>query len=362
MEQTTKTSIFLESKSSLKEKLTHWGLPSFRSTQLGEWLFDKRVCESKRIKNLPKNLIEKLTETFSWDLPEVVSRLDSADGSTKLLLKGEKGQVFETVILRYESRISVCLSSQVGCKRACTFCQTGKLGFFRNLKADEIIGQFLIAEKIVQEEERHISNMVFMGMGEPFDNFDEVVKALKAFTSKEAYGFSPRKITVSTVGIPEKIVALAHAVPTRLALSLHVASNEERTKLMPTNRRYPIEALKESLLEYQKISTQRITIEYLLIEGVNNSLVHAKKLVKFLDKLKAKVNLIPYNSHPGMPWQRPSTESIENFQRYLTSKKIPSPVRYSKGLDISGACGQLAAKQEDSLTAIPKRKNVILAS
>lgn len=359
MKEPQKPSIFLETSSSLEESLKSLGCPKFRATQLSGWLFEKRVSKPEELKNLPKNLVEQLKEHYSWDLPEVVSKLDSEDGSTKLLLKGAKNQIFETVILRYESRVSLCVSSQVGCKRACNFCQTGKLGFFRNLAPEEIVGQFLVAENILQKESKRITHMVFMGMGEPFDNFPSLITALKAFTGKEAYALSPRRITVSTVGIPDKMVELAKLVPTRLALSLHVASDEERTKLMPINRYHPLETLKKALLEYQKISTQRITIEYLLIEGVNNSLAHAKKLVKFLDRLKAKVNLIPYNSHPGMPWQRPSTESIEAFQNYLSKRGIPSPVRYSKGLDVSGACGQLAAKSIDKLLDKPERKNVV---
>ena len=354
-----KSSLFLETRESLEAKLAEWNFPKFRARQLEEWIFSKRATEPGELKNLPKDLVEKLSDQFSWTLPTVISKISSEDGSTKLLLKGEKDQVFEAVILRYESRTSLCISSQVGCKRACTFCQTGKLGFFRNLKAYEIVGQFLVAEKILKDEGRRLTNMVFMGMGEPLDNFKELQVALKSLTSQKSYGFSPRKITVSTVGIPEKIVELAKTVPTRLALSLHVACDEARTKLMPTNRQYPLESLKKSLLEYQKLSSHKITIEYLLIEGVNNQTHHAKALVKFLDRLKAKVNLIPYNSHPGMPFERPTTESVEAFQSYLVKRKIPSPVRYSKGLDVSAACGQLAAKSIENLQEVPKRKNVI---
>lgn len=354
-----KNSIFLENSSTLKEQFKALGIPRFRADQVCDWLFDKRVCRLEQLKNLPQKLKTMLEEHYSWKLPKVVSRIEGSDGSTKLLVKGEKDQLFETVILRYENRISLCLSSQVGCKRACNFCQTGKLGFFRNLKAYEIVAQFLLAQEIVATEGKKITHMVFMGMGEPFDNFPEVIKALKAFTGEEAYGMSPRRITVSTVGIPEKIIELAKTVPTRLALSLHVACDEERTKLMPVNRRHPLESLKHALLEYQKVSTQKITIEYLLIKDLNDQITHAKKLVRFLDRIKAKVNLIPFNSHPGMPYQRPETEDIEAFQAYLVKRHIPAPVRYSKGLDISGACGQLAAKSLDLLQQVPARKNVI---
>ena len=361
MNEPKKPSIFLETSSTLEASLKELGFPKFRASQLSDWLFTKRVSSLNELKNLPKDLIEILKSQYSWELPEVISKLDSKDGSTKLLLKGEKNQIFEAVILRYEARVSLCVSSQVGCKRACTFCQTGKLGFFRNLNPEEIVGQFLIADSIVKLEGKKITHMVFMGMGEPFDNFPFLITALKALTGQEAYSLSPRRITVSTVGIPDKIIELAKIVPTRLALSLHVASDEERTKLMPINRYFPLESLKKALLEYQKISSQRITIEYLLIEGINNSITHAKQLVRFLDRLKAKVNLIPYNSHPGMPWERPNVESIEAFQAYLSKRGIPSPVRYSKGLDVSGACGQLAAKSFDQLLEKPERKNVVNA-
>lgn len=354
-----KESIFLQNQEKFEQQFSAWKIPQYRARQLSHWLFTKRVSEPNQLLNIPKALKEKLVSHYSWKLPTIISKLDSPDGSTKLLLQGEKDQLFEAVILRYESRTSLCLSSQVGCKRACNFCQTGKLGFFRNLKAYEIVSQFLLAQEIVNKEEKNITHMVFMGMGEPFDNFKELVRALKCFTDKSSYALSPRRITVSTVGIPEKIIELAQTVPTRLALSLHVACDKERTKLMPINKQFPLETLKKSLLEYQKISTQKITIEYLLIENLNDSISHAKKLVKFLDKLKAKVNLIPYNSHPGMDWQRPSQENIEAFQAYLVNKKIPAPIRYSKGLDVSGACGQLAAKSITNLEDFPRRKNVI---
>ena len=235
----TKPSIFLTNKKTLTEQLKTWGFPKFRAAQICDWLFNKKALRVEQFANLPKNLKDKLQEEYSWDLPKVVSRIEGKDGSTKLLIKGEKDQLFETVILRYENRISLCLSSQVGCKRACNFCQTGKLGFFRNLKAYEIVAQYLLAQEIVAAEGKNISHMVFMGMGEPFDNFKEVSQALKIFTSEESHHMSPRRITVSTVGIPEKIIELAQTVPTRLALSLHVACDEERTKLMPINRRYP---------------------------------------------------------------------------------------------------------------------------
>lgn len=356
-----KRPLFLETRTSLEKTLLDWGYPKFRANQVNDWIFLKKATNLAELKNLPKDLLDKLGSHFSWELPKVISKLDSSDGSTKLLLKGEKDQAFEAVILRYENRTSLCVSSQVGCKRACTFCQTGKLGYFRNLKAYEIVGQFLLANQILKAEGRKVTHMVFMGMGEPLDNFVELVAALKAFTKEESYQFSPRKITVSTVGIPEKIVELAKTVPTRLALSLHVALDEERTKLMPVNRRHPLSQLKESLLEYQKLSAHRITIEYLLIEGINNETRHAKALVRFLDRVKAKVNLIPYNTHPGMPFERPTNESVEAFQAYLVKRKIPSPIRYSKGLDVSGACGQLAAKSFENLQEAPKRKNVISA-
>jgi 23S rRNA (adenine2503-C2)-methyltransferase len=293
------------------------------------------------------------------ELPEVVSALNSKDGSTKLLLKTPTGQYIESVILRYEGRVSLCVSSQVGCKMACSFCQTGKLGFFRHLTTHEIIAQYLIAARMVRDEGRRLSHVVFMGMGEPLDNYDNVVKSVNMLVSPDGFGLSARHVTVSTSGIVPKIRDLAKDARCALAVSLHAARDDLRQDIMPINRKWPLSELKAALLDYQRETGDKITFEYILIRDKNCGLREAKDLMKFLHGFKAKVNLIPFNAHPGMPFDRPSDDEIRAFQVYLAERSIAAPVRYSKGLDVSGACGQLAAKTQESIHLAPARKNVL---
>ncbi len=307
--------------------------------------------------NLPKNLREILNNEFDWQLPHVIERVDSEDGASKLLMRGQRDQVVEAVILRYENRTSLCVSSQVGCKLSCSFCQTGKLGFFRHLSASEIVGQFCLAQEIVAAEGRNISHIVFMGMGEPLDNFDNVIKAVNLFI--EDYGMSSKKVTLSTSGIVPRIEQLPEVTTASLALSLHACRDELRSEMMPINRKYPLARLKESLIHYQQQTGAKITFEYILIKDLNCGRREAKELVKFAHGLKVKINLIPFNSHPGLAYQRPDTADIRAFQSYLTERSFAAPVRYSLGLEASAACGQLAAKNRLSLQNIPKRQSVL---
>ena len=340
------------------------GEKKFRAEQIQIWIKQKFVSDPEKMSNLGKNLQTKLLESFDWALPEAVDSLQSEDGSTKLLFKNSFGQKFESVILRYENRISLCVSSQVGCKLACTFCQTGKLGFFKNLTAGEILGQYYAASKIVRAETNEnnlhrISHVVYMGMGEPLDNYPAVLTSLKMLVGKDEFGLSWRHVTISTSGIAAKIPVLAEDVRVSLAVSLHAPRDELRSELMPINRKYPLEILKDSLKQYQDKTGDIITFEYILIKDKNCGLREAKELVGFLHGMKCKVNLIPFNAHPGLPHERPSPDEIRNFQKYLTERHIPAPVRYSKGLDVSAACGQLAAKTEASLMESPKRLSVV---
>jgi 23S rRNA (adenine2503-C2)-methyltransferase len=335
------------------------GEPKFRGQQVADWIFKFFATSPDEFTNLNRSLRGKLAEQLDWALPEVVSALNSADGSTKLLLKTSNGQLIESVVLRYEGRVSLCVSSQVGCKMACSFCQTGKLGFFRNLSAHEIIAQYLIAAKLVRAEGRRLSHVVFMGMGEPLDNYSNVIKAVQLLTSADGYGLSHKHVTISTSGIAPKIRDLATDARCTLAVSLHAAQDQLRQELMPINRKWDLSQLKDSLLYYQQTTGNKITFEYIMIKDKNCGLRDAKDLVKFLHGFRAKVNLIPFNAHPGLPHARPSDDDIRAFQVYLAERSIAAPVRYSKGLDVSGACGQLAAKTMDTLHLVPARKNVI---
>jgi 23S rRNA (adenine2503-C2)-methyltransferase len=342
-------SSFLESQS----------VPKFRSNQVADWVFKHFTKSTAEMTNVSKDLRAILDSQFDWTLPEIVSALDSKDGSTKLLLKTTSGQFIESVILRYEGRVSLCVSSQVGCKMACSFCQTGKLGFFRHLTTHEIIAQYLIAARIVRDEGRRLSHVVFMGMGEPLDNYDNVLKSVQMLVSPDGFGLSARHVTVSTSGIVPKIRDLAKDARCALAVSLHASRDELRQEIMPINRKWDLADLKTALLEYQRETGDKITFEYIMIKDKNCGLREAKELVKFLHGFRAKVNLIPFNAHPGLPYQRPTDDEIRAFQVYLAERSIAAPVRYSKGLDVSGACGQLAAKTQDSLHLAPRRKSVI---
>jgi 23S rRNA (adenine2503-C2)-methyltransferase len=322
----------------------------YRFKQLEHWLYEKRCVNVDEMSNISKDLREKLRPLLPS--PTVHERIDAPDGSTKLLL-GSGKFLMETVILRYKERTSLCISTQVGCKLACRFCQTGKLGFFKNLTVHDIMMQFYLSQAIVAEEGRKISHVVFMGMGEPLDNYTTSIAVANLLT--ERIGISAKNVTISTSGIAPKIIQMAHDTRASLALSLHSADPEKRTELMPINQRHSLDELKQALLYYQKQTGKMITLEYILIDNVNTSALDAKKLVKYVHGLRVKVNLIPFNAHPGMPYQRPSPETIRSFQAHLSQRSIPSPVRYSLGLDISAACGQLAAKNQHMLHDVPSR-------
>ncbi|MEY4630882.1 MAG: hypothetical protein RIQ81_1002 [Pseudomonadota bacterium] len=359
---TTKPHALALDLSQLTELLKSWGEPSYRAGQILKWIYPGKCVDPANMSNLPASLRQKLADGIDWSMPEIHSSLASEDGSTKLLLKTTTGQFMEAVILRYDNRTSLCVSSQVGCKLACSFCQTGKLGFFRHLHAHEILAQYLVASQITQSESRRISHVVFMGMGEPLDNYVNVVNAVKTLLRPEeqfGFGLSNRHVTVSTSGLAPRIVELARDVKCALALSLHAARDELRTELMPVNRKYPLDQLKAALKTWQEVTGNKVTLEYILIKDKNCGSREAKELVKFIHGLRAKVNLIPFNAHPGLPFDRPADDDIRNFQKHLAERSIPAPVRYSKGLDVSAACGQLAAKQIENLRSTPNRKSVV---
>lgn len=350
------------SKSEYRELFKAWGLPKFRADQVAHWIYKAAVHDPEQMSNLNKELRQELFLKIDWSLPEILSQLTSADGSTKLLLKGQKGHVIESVILRYEGRTSLCVSSQVGCKLACDFCQTGKLGFVRHLDRSEILAQLFIANQILKAEGLRVSHVVFMGMGEPLDNYENAVGAANLMMEEDGFFLSARHVTLSTSGLAPQIEKLATDTRASLALSLHAARDELRSELMPINRRYDLERLKSALVHYQKTTGRKITIEYILIKDRNCGIREAKDLVRFLHGLRTKVNLIPFNAHPGLPFQRPSDEEIRAFQKHLADRSIPAPVRYSKGLEVSAACGQLAAKHAETLHLKPERKHLVTAA
>lgn len=281
------------------------------------------------------------------------SHLVSQDKSEKFLLETADKLLIEMVLMPHDKRTTLCISCQVGCKMGCTFCQTGKMGFKRNLTSGEIVAQLFIANHALASRGK-VTNVVFMGMGEPLDNYDEVVKACSLMISPSGFGLSKSRVTISTSGLIPAIKRLGVDLPVRLAISLHSADEEKRSRMMPINRTYSLKELKQTLLEYPAPARYGITFEYVMIEGVNDTIEDAKKLVTYLHGLKAKVNLIPVNHFPGVQMKASSSERLNTFQSYLSTRSIPAPIRYSRGQDISGGCGQLAAKREGEIDMDPR--------
>lgn len=342
------------------EEWSAWALtqkaPKFVAKQIMGWIYQKKVTSPDLFTNLPLSLREQLAKDFSFAFPEITSRLISQDGSEKLLLKTPDGLLLEMVIMPYENRSTLCLSCQVGCKMGCTFCQTGRMGLTRNLSSGEILTQVLLADQLLKESDpqARITNVVFMGMGEPLDNYEQVVKACKVMIDPDSLGLSKQRVTISTSGLIPEIERLGKDLPVRLAISLHSANSKKRSEMMPVNRKYPLDQLKKVLLAYPAPARLGITFEYVMIEGVNDTAEDAKLLVNFLHGINAKVNLIPINHFPGMDMEASSAARIKSFQKYLTDRYIPAPIRYSRGQDISGGCGQLAAKAKEELHLDPR--------
>ena len=330
------------------------GYPAFVAKQIREWIFSKGVCDPDGFTNISKAARERLKEEFDWSLPEIDTVLSSEDASEKILFRTRDRLFAECVLMPSDKRVTLCISSQVGCRWGCTFCQTGRMGLTRSLSSGEILAQVILANQRLPDD-RKVSNVVFMGMGEPLDNFDAVVESCKTLTDPALFGLSKHRVTVSTVGLVPEIERLGKEVAVSLAISLHSADNDHRASMMPVCRTYPLDVLKQALLDYPVQTRHGITFEYVMIHGENDSIAHAKKLVKFLHGLKAKVNLIPMNAHPGNPMQASEEAELRAFQKYLSDRSIPAPVRYSRGQDVSAACGQLATKRQSELDLEPHK-------
>jgi 23S rRNA (adenine2503-C2)-methyltransferase len=332
------------------------GEPPYRARQLWGWVWQKGVFEFERMSNISKSFRAVLPEHFTITLPRTRSVQESADGTIKFLLAMGDDALIETVLIPDENRYTQCLSSQVGCPLACTFCSTGRMGFERNLRPGEILGQVLFAREHLRTHYpgRELKNLVFMGMGEPLLNWKHVHTALEILNDPLGLGFSPRRITVSTIGRPRELLELGRSGLASLAVSLHAPTQELRERIMPRAAEFPLDQLVETLKEYPLKPRQRITIEYLLLAGVNDSLDHARGLIRLLNPLRYKINLIAYNTCPGSPYQSPEPKKILDFEQYLWSKGVTATLRKSKGQDISAACGQLKTDQTVAQPALPR--------
>jgi 23S rRNA (adenine2503-C2)-methyltransferase len=335
------------SPAELTEVLLPLGQPRHRGMQLAKWMYFRTASSFEQMTDLPLALRKELGERYSLGAGVPANHQRSPDGTEKLLFR-DGDDVWEAVLMRDRDRRTVCVSTQSGCALGCAFCATAKLGLLRNLTPGEIIAQIITVGRLLPKGER-VTNVVFMGMGEPLHNFENVKKALAIIGAEWGLNLSLRRTTVSTVGLVPQIHQWAEErIKAKLAISLIAADDELRSELMPINRKYPLAELKEAALHVAEATGRRITFEYILMGGVNDSIAHAKKLVKFIDGIPCKINLIRFHPNEGSPYRRPTEEKVTAFRDYLYPRCPAVNVRKSFGVDIDAACGQLAGRSNKS--------------
>ncbi len=342
-----------------KEELSEVIKPAFRAKQIYNWIYHKYADSFEEMKNIPKEMREKLDEEYTLTPLKTVMVQNSKDGSRKYLFELHDKHTVESVLLlmrekeyhedgsvKHQERYTVCISSQVGCKVGCAFCLTAKGGFMRNLSAGEIVEQVRMIKKDNKIDANRRVNIVFMGMGEPLDNLTEVAKAVKIFADPEGMAIATHRQTISTSGLSTKIERLGKMeLGVNLAISLHAVDDDLRQQLMPINKAYNIESIITAVKNFPVNDRKRVMFEYLVIKDVNDDISAAKKLLSLLDGIKAKVNLIYFNPCGGTEFKRPSEKDMKEFQEYLTKRGLHCTIRESKGLDISAACGQLREQE-----------------
>jgi 23S rRNA (adenine2503-C2)-methyltransferase len=329
----------------LQDYLKKFGKEKFRAQQIYKWVYESRVANIEEMTNLSKDFRSELKNILTFDMPPVIKHLVSVDGTQKFLFDVKDGNTVEAVVIPSDDRLTLCISSEIGCNMACKFCFTGKQKLKRRLTADEIVGQFMRVHDSLQKEGqgRRISNIVFMGMGEPLDNSDNVFKSIDVLHSQWGINLSLKKITVSTSGIIPEMYKVANA-KVRLAVSLNGYSDEVRSEVMPINKKYPLKDLLEECKRYYRATGEKITMEYVLLKGITDQIEHAQKLVKLLKDVPCKINLIPFNEHPGSGYERPSDETVQAFHTETMRLGAQTLLRRTMGRDIFAACGQLATK------------------
>lgn len=330
------------SQKDIEEIIKYENLPLYRAKQLIHWIYKKHASSVEEITEWPKILRENFSKKYYIGNISLIERKISKDGTEKFLWELEDKEKIESVLISDKNRLTLCISSQVGCPLKCRFCLTGKIGFKRNLYTWEIVDQFIQVSKLIKAENKKITNIVFMGMGEPLLNFENVIESLWRF--KYLLEFSPRRITISTAGIIPAIKELPNKAPSvKLAISLNAADEKTRDYLMPINKRYPLHELLKTLRQYPLKPRQRITFEYVMLKGINSSETDALRLAEILKGIKSKINLIPFNPWEGCEFEKPEDWEIIKFQEILVSKGYSVFIRKSKGKDILAACGQLRA-------------------
>lgn len=339
-----KTNIFDLNFDELRKILIDWEEPEYRAQQIWEGLYVQLWSEPDLFSSLPLSLREKLVENFEFKSLEIKKSLQSTDGETlKFLFQLKDGAAIETVLMSYSERNTVCISSQVGCAMGCDFCATGNMGFSRNLSAGEVVEQVIRAAGLLRKQGKKLTNVVFMGMGEPFHNYSAVMKVVEIINDQRGFSLGARRITISTVGLVPGIKKFKNEnSQVNLAISLHAADDELRSSLMPVNKKYPISLLMEACQNYQDSTRRRISIEWALIEGVNDTADQAHKLVELIKGKLFHVNLIRLNPVKHYPGNPTTTDRAADFQSIILAAGIPCTFRVRRGIDIQAGCGQLA--------------------
>lgn len=333
--------------SKLEKLLMERGQKKYRATQLFTWIYEKKAKTFDEMSDVSKVFREELNRDFCLTLPKIYKKQEAKDGTIKLLLELEDGSKIETALMPYRYGNAICVSSQVGCNMACAFCASGLLKKRRNLEVHEIVGQVLVMNQLLEEKGQHVSHVVVMGTGEPFDNYDNVIDFIRIINHPKALAIGARHISVSTCGIVPGILKYAkEGLQSNLAISLHAPNDEIRNKIMPISKGYKMEELMEAVRFYEKEAGRRVTFEYIMLKGVNDSLECAEQLVKLIKGTLAYVNLIPYNPVDENSFARSEDKQVHKFFSYLMQHGVNTTVRKEFGNDIDAACGQLRAKEE----------------
>ncbi len=327
----------------LEAYLKQFGKEKFRAQQIFKWVYEQRVTNFDLMLNLSKDLRAELKNLITFELPPILKHLISVDGTQKFLFDVRDGNSIEAVVIPSDGRLTLCVSSEIGCNMACHFCFTGKQKLKRRLDISEIVGQFMQVQDVIGKTGLKLSNIVFMGMGEPLDNPEAVFGAIEVIHSPWGVNLSRKKITVSTSGLIPEMYRVAEA-KVRLAVSLNGYNDDVRSQIMPINKKYPLKDLLNECKRYYRATNDKITMEYVLLKGVTDQIAHAKELVKLLKDVPCKINLIPFNEHPGSGFERPSDETVQAFHTEVMNLGAHVLLRRTMGRDIYAACGQLTTK------------------
>lgn len=359
-----KTNLLNYDLNGLTQHFAEMGEKPFRAKQVMRWMHQAGAQNFEEMTDLAKSLRAKLNEQATIEVPKLMMAQESTDGTRKWLLDVGTGNGVETVFIPEAERGTLCISSQVGCALECTFCSTGRQGFNRNLTAAEIIGQLWWANKamgVTPKNERVISNVVMMGMGEPMANFDNVVTALSTMLDDHGYGLSRRRVTVSTSGMVPQMDRLRDAMPVALAVSLHASNDEVRDQIVPLNKKYPLKELMAACQRYLvKAPRDFITFEYVMLDGINDKAQHARELIELVKDVPCKFNLIPFNPFPNSGYERSTNENIRVFRDILQQAGFVVTVRKTRGDDIDAACGQLAGQVQDKTRRQQKWQQILV--